>query len=82
VNDGGGGPQFRYPAWKHHVNAIGARVRYVRHLAFQTNLLLVLRVSAPEASDQGINVWYHVGTQQYHLRTRFGLKLVTRGDHC
>jgi hypothetical protein len=82
VNGGGGGAEFRYPAWKHHVNAIGARVRYVRHLAFQTNLLLVLKVSALRASDQGINVWYHVGTQQYHLSTRFGLKLLAPGDHC
>jgi hypothetical protein len=83
VNDGGGGPEFRYPAWKHHVNATGTRVRYVRHLAFQTNLLLVLKVSALHAGDQGINVWYHVGTQQYHLRTRFGLKLLAApGDHC
>lgn len=78
VNDDGS----RYPAWKHHVNAAGARVRYVRHLAFQTNLLLVLKVSARKATDQGINVWYHVGTQQYHLRTRFGLELLARPAHC
>jgi hypothetical protein len=80
VNEGG--DPFRYPAWRHHVNAIGARVRYVRHLAFQTNLLLVLKVTALHASEQGINVWYHTSTQQYHLRTRFGLKLLARGDHC
>jgi len=73
---------FKYPAWKHHVNAVGARVRYVRHLAFQTNLLLVLKVSARKSTDQGINVWYHVGTQQYHLRTRFGLELFARPAHC
>ena len=82
VNDGGGGAGFRYPAWKHHVNAIGARVRYTRHVAFQTNLLVVLKVSAPHASDQGISIWYRIGTQEYHLRTRFGLTLVTRPDHC
>lgn len=76
--DGG----FKYPAWKHHVNAIGARVRYVKHLAFQTNLLLVLKTSARKSTDQGINVWYHVGAQQYHLRTRFGLELLARPAHC
>jgi hypothetical protein len=69
---------FSYPAWKHHVNAAGARVAYARHVAFQTNLLLVVKTSAANSSDQGINVWYHVGTRHYHLRTRFGLKLMTR----
>jgi hypothetical protein len=73
---------FNYPAWKHHVNAAGARVPYVRHLAFQTDLLLVLRVSARKSTEQGINVWYHVGTQQYHLRTSFGLELLARPARC
>lgn len=73
---------FHYPAWKHHVNAVGARVPYVKDLAFQTNLLLVLRILASKSTDQGINVWYHVGTQQYHLQTRFGLELVARPARC
>jgi hypothetical protein len=73
---------FSYPAWKHHVNAVGARVPYVRRLAFQTDLLLVLKVSAAKSTDQGINVWYHVGSRLYHLRTRFGLQLLARPAHC
>ena len=77
--DGGGG---EYPAWKHHVNAVGARVPYSKDSDMQTNLLLVLRTSDPVSTDQGINVWYHVGTRQYHLRTRIGLKVIARPGHC
>jgi hypothetical protein len=73
---------FTYPAWRHHVNAIGARVPFVKHLAFQTNLLLVLKTSARKSTDQGINVWYHVGTQQYHLRTHWELEWLARPRHC
>jgi hypothetical protein len=47
-----------------------------------TNLLLVLKTSVSTSTDQGINVWYHVGTQQYHLRTRIGLKVVARPGRC
>jgi hypothetical protein len=73
---------FTYPEWRHHVNAIGARVPYVRHLAFQTNLLLELKTSARKSTDQGINVWYHAGTQHYHLRTHFALEWLARPAHC
>jgi hypothetical protein len=73
---------FTYLAWKHHVNAIGSRVPYSKDSDMQTNLLLVLRTSDPVSTDQGINVWYHVGTQQYHLRTRIGLKVIARPGHC
>jgi hypothetical protein len=73
---------FTYPQWRHHVNAIGARVPYVKHLAFQTNLLLVLKTSARKSIDHGFNVWYHVGTQQYHLRTRFETEWLAHGTHC
>ncbi len=38
-----------------------------------TDLILVLRTSGSRATDRGINVWYQVGSQHYHLRTGVGL---------
>jgi hypothetical protein len=76
-SDGG----FRYP-WKDHMNAIGARVPYDKRLSIETNLLLVLRTSARKSTDQGIDVWYHVGTQVYQLRTGFELQLPASPARC
>ncbi len=76
-NDGG----FKYP-WKDHVNAVGARVPYNTHLSIETNLLLVVRTSARKSTDQGINVWYRVGSQKYQLRTGFELELVASPARC
>src|ERR1022692_2483593 len=41
-----------------------------------TNLLLVISTSGLRATDRGINVYYHVGHQRYHLRTEVGLTTV------
>lgn len=71
----------KYP-WKGHVNAVGARVPYTRNTGILTNLLLVLKTSARKSTDQGIHVWYRVGTQQYQLRTRFGLELLASPARC
>jgi hypothetical protein len=76
-SDGG----IKYP-WKDHVNAIGARVPYTRSPTIETNLLLVLKTYARKSTDQGINVWYHVGTQDYQLHTRFELELLARPARC
>src|ERR1022692_178452 len=75
--DGG----FKYP-WQGHVNAIGTRVPYTKDPDIETNLLLVLRTSARKSTDQGINVWYHVGSQEYQLRTGFELELLASPAHC
>jgi hypothetical protein len=70
-----------YP-WNTHVSAIGARVPYIKSPSVYTNLLLVLRTSARKSTDQGINVWYHVGSQDYQLRTGLELELLASPARC
>ena len=74
---------FQYP-WtaRNHPNAIGARVPYTGTNANQTDLLLVLRTSGSKPRDKGINIWYHVGTQQFHQRTQWGVVFTTKPGHC
>ena len=70
-----------YP-WKGHVNAIGARVPYTKNTNVDTNLLLVIKTTARKSTYQGINVWYRVGTRQYHMRTSWGSELLARPARC
>ena len=72
---------LQYP-WTDHVNAVGAWVPYNKHLSIERNLLLVVRTSARKSTDQGINVWYRVGSQEYQLRTGFELELVASPARC
>jgi hypothetical protein len=36
-------------------------------------LLFVLRLTASGGHATGVDIWYHVGSQHYHLRTAFGI---------
>jgi hypothetical protein len=38
-----------------------------------TDLLFVLRLTASGGHATGVDIWYHVGSQHYHLRTVFGI---------
>lgn len=70
-----------YP-WKDHENAIGTRVPYIKSKAIDTNLLLVLSTSGRKSTDQGIIVWYHVGSSDYELRTHFAAELLASPARC
>jgi hypothetical protein len=70
----GGGNPSRYP-WSARVDAVGARVPHFRRVSIDTNLLLVIRTRGRHPGYQGISVWYHVGSQQYQLRTGFAVHL-------
>ncbi len=41
--------------------------------------MVVAQSSGLKASEQGINVWYHVGSQHYHLRTPVTMIAVVDG---
>jgi hypothetical protein len=43
-----------------------------------TNLLLVIRTSGKRATDSGVNVYYSVGQQHYHLKTNTSLLATKR----
>ena len=61
--------------WADRQRATSARVPHTGADA-ATNLLLVISTSGLRATDRGINVYYHVGHQSYHLRTEVGLTTV------
>lgn len=56
--------------WPARQNAVGARIGQAAPARPNMNLLVAAQMSdTSEASEQGIDVWYHVGNQRYHLRT-------------
>jgi hypothetical protein len=59
--------------WSARQNAAGARIPPTRGggppKGPNVQLMVVAQSSGDKASEQGINVWYHVGDQHYHLRT-------------
>jgi hypothetical protein len=40
------------------------------------DLLFVLQLVASHGSASGVDIWYHVSSRHYHLRTVFGLYVV------
>jgi hypothetical protein len=63
--------------WERRRSAVGDAIPYSpasRHKA--TDLLFVLQLTASHGSATGVDIWYHVGSQHYHLRTVFGLYVV------
>jgi hypothetical protein len=60
--------------WAQRRNAIGDVVRYsTPGTGVVTDLLFVLRPTASGGHASGVDIWYHVGSQHYHLRTVFGI---------
>jgi hypothetical protein len=60
--------------WAKRRNAIGDAIPNTspsNHLV--TDLLFVLRLIASGGHATGVDIWYHVGSQHYHLRTVFGI---------
>jgi hypothetical protein len=60
--------------WAKRRNAVGDAIPYSpasKHKA--TDLLFVLRLTASGGHATGVDIWYHVGSQHYHLRTVFGI---------
>jgi hypothetical protein len=66
-------------AWARRHSAVAA---IVPHSAapHETDLLFVVRILAPRASVSGFNIWYHVGSQHWHIQTVFGLRVLTEGS--
>ncbi len=62
--------------WKQRRNAVGATIPYSTGSHKWTDLLFVLQLVASHGSASGVDIWYHVGSQHYHLRTVFGLYVV------
>ena len=65
--------------WDQRHTANGAVVRHSTGL-HQTDLLFVVRLLTGHASASGVDIWYHVGHQRYHIRTVFGLKVLSAGS--
>ena len=66
--------------WAQRQKADGAHVPRARGL-YTTNLVVVLKPTAPNGTTQGINIWYTEPGQQYHLRTNIAVRVTTRA-HC
>ncbi len=70
-------PGFR---WDERRNAVGDAIPFSPAGSRKwTDLLFVVRLLAKHASDSGVDVWYHVGSQHYRLRTVFGLIVLGPG---
>jgi hypothetical protein len=65
--------------WTERQNADGATVQHTTGAGHGTDLLFVVRLQAKHASASGVDIWYHVGSQQYHIRTVFGLIALSAG---
>jgi hypothetical protein len=65
-------PEAKGFPWATHQDADGIKVPpSTGHEV--TNLLLVIQTSGKRATDSGINVYYSVGQQHYHLKTNTSL---------
>jgi hypothetical protein len=58
--------------WGERQQAEGARVPHTSGYHVMS-LLLVLSTHGSRSTDKGVDVWYHVGGQHYHLRTGVGM---------
>jgi hypothetical protein len=88
AGDDGYGAEPGYPPGKHlppgiewaqRHRAAGAVVPHQVRPS-NTDLLFVVRILAPKASASGVNIWYHVGSQHWHIQTVFGLKVLASGS--
>jgi len=66
--------------WAERHTADGATVRHSANASGATDLLFVVRLQAARATASGVDIWYHVGTQHYHIRTDFGLTVLGSGQ--
>ena len=80
---GGHHPANRGLDWSARQNAAGARIPPTPGggppKGPNVQLMVVAQSSGLKASEQGINVWYHVGSQHYHLRTPVTIIAVVDG---
>jgi len=68
--------------WALHRNAVGAVIRHASERGQITDLLFVIRITAPRASASGVEISYRAGGQDYQLRTPFGLIVVAPHKNC
>jgi hypothetical protein len=81
--NGGHHPANPHLLWSARQNAAGARIPPTpRGPEGRPNvqLMVVAQSSGVKASEQGINVWYHVGSQHYHLLTNVTMIAVVDGQ--
>jgi hypothetical protein len=85
------GDQLGYPPghmkmpgfqWAMRMKPDGAVVPHARHHNDVTNIVLVLQPVGDRGSALGVDVFYHVGSQQYHYRSGIGLTVVTPPLRC
>jgi len=86
------GVQYGYPSghlnlpgwqWDNRQSPDGARVPHTRGKYQKMSLVFVvgLKSGVKRGKAIGTDIWYHVGSQHYHLRTSTAL-LVLRGRSC
>ncbi len=64
--------------WAQRRNAVGDAIPHSPPGGHKwTDLLFVMRLTASGGHATGVDIWYHVGSTHYHLRTVFGLYVVT-----
>jgi hypothetical protein len=68
--------------WNRRQNLTGASVPPEPGKYEYMNLVLVVALKAARGSYAGIDVWYHVGSNDYHLRTVAGLMVTKRSTNC
>jgi hypothetical protein len=66
-------PGFQWPQRR---PAAGAVVPAHQTGLKETDLLFVVALLAKSSSATGVDIWYHVGSKRYHIRTVFGLKVL------
>jgi hypothetical protein len=62
--------------WPQRHAAAGAVVPAHQTGYKETDLLFVVALLAKSSSATGVDIWYHVGSKRYHIRTVFGLKVL------
>jgi hypothetical protein len=68
-------PGFR---WQQRRNAVGDAIPFSPADSHKwTDLLFILRLTASHGSLSGVDIWYTDGGQHYHLRTVFGLYVMS-----
>ena len=82
--NGGHHPANPHLDWSARQNAAGARIPPTPggrpFKGPNVQLMVVAQSSGVKASEQGINVWYHVGSQHYHLLTNVTMIAVVDGQ--
>jgi hypothetical protein len=81
--NGDHGPPPTSLEWSARQNAAGARIPPTPGggppKGPNVQLMVVAQSSGDKASEQGIDVWYHVGGQHYHLRTNVTMIAIVPG---